>query len=252
MSQEIAATGDAKTSDAANTIVPTLCQKTKRVDLPPVNRRLPGIQGLLVQMLLERKYGEGEKDDEGHFAPESVDIIQPGRGIWALARAPDNQDRDDELVKEFPRTWLAPRRQRPPVDHEEHVKGLGYYFLLSNALAASPLNAEWDAKTLDQKIVASVEMRLRNCFRWNPKTPKDVQVWAKNLGNMFGGGRQSFREHLAEGAPLWQVGRSRKKVSQRSVAAKESSHTTIVVSTMCSSSSLVGSNAELHSIACVG
>ena len=41
-------------------------------------------------------------------------------------------------------------------------------------------------------------MKLRNCFRWKPTTPKDVQLWAKTLANMFGGGRQSFREHLAE------------------------------------------------------
>ena len=80
--------------------------------------------------------------------------------------------------------------------------------MLSNAHSASALKAEWEADPLDQHIVASVQMRLRNCRRWNPKKPKAVQVRAKSLGNMFGGARQSFREHLAEGRAAvasWQV-----------------------------------------------
>ena len=72
-------------------------------------------------------------------------------------------------------------------------------FLLSNSRSASALNAEWEAHALDQYIVASAVMMLRTCVKWNPRTPKDVQVWCQTLGNMFGGGRQSFREHLAEG-----------------------------------------------------
>ena len=49
-------------------------------------------------------------------------------------------------------------------------------------------------------------MKLRNCFKW--KTLKDVQILEKNLGNMFGDGRQSIREHLADGRAAmasWQV-----------------------------------------------
>ena len=69
-----------------------------------------------------------------------------------------------------------PGRQGPPAENEEHVE-----------------------EVLDQYVVASVQMRLKNCFKWNPKAPKDVQVWARSLGDMFGGGRQSIREHRAEG-----------------------------------------------------
>ena len=47
-----------------------------------------------------------------------------------------------------------------------------------------------------------------------PRTPKDWQVWAKSLGHMVGGGRQSFREHLAEG----RAAVASEKVSQRRVA----------------------------------
>ena len=39
-------------------------------------------------------------------------------------------------------------------------------------------------------------------------TPEDVQVWARSLGNMFGGGRQSFLEHVARSRATvasWQV-----------------------------------------------
>ena len=57
MSQEIVATGGAKTRDAANAIVPTLCQKMKCVDLPHVNDRLPGTRGLLVQVTLDTARG---------------------------------------------------------------------------------------------------------------------------------------------------------------------------------------------------
>ena len=74
MSQENAATGDPKTTDSANAIVPTLCQNTKWVDLPHINKLLLCIQGLFVQMTLERECGEGERDDDGHFVLESVDL----------------------------------------------------------------------------------------------------------------------------------------------------------------------------------
>ena len=43
------------------TIVPTLCQKTKWVDLPHINKRLRDVQGLLVQTILEGKWG---RDDD--------------------------------------------------------------------------------------------------------------------------------------------------------------------------------------------
>ena len=64
--------------------------------------------------------------------------------------------------------------------------------------------AALEANPLDQCIVASVQMSLRSCFMWNPKAPKDVQLWAKGHCNMVGGERLSFREHLAEG---WLAGR---------------------------------------------
>ena len=77
----------------------------------------------------------------------------------------------------------------------------------------------------------------------------DVQVWAKSLGNTFGGGWQSFREHLVKGCAAvasWEVD------VKKECAGRESSHTIIVVSTMYSSSSPASSNAELHSTACTG
>ena len=183
-------------------------------------------------------------------------------GDWALERAPYSQDRDDdvtvfELRKSFrEHGWHQGVKDRPH-SMRNTSKGPSYYFLLSNAHSASALKAEWEEISWDQKIVASVQMRLRNCIRWNPKTPKDVQVWAKSLGNMFRGGRQCGSRSEStwrKGAPPWQVGKStsRKKVSQKRLAGRRSSHTTIVVSTMCSSSSLVWSNAGLHSIACAG
>ena len=63
--------GGAKTGDAVNAVVSTLCQKTKWVDLPHINKHLPGIRGLLVQMTLELEYGQGERDDDGEFLLES-------------------------------------------------------------------------------------------------------------------------------------------------------------------------------------
>ena len=86
VSQEIAATGDAKTSDAANSIVPTMRQRTKWVDMPHINKRLPGIQGLPVQMTLEREYGEGERDDEENLVPEPVDSVHHENVDWAVDR----------------------------------------------------------------------------------------------------------------------------------------------------------------------
>ena len=198
VSQENAATGDPKTGDAMNAIVSTLCQNTKLVDLPHINKLLLGIQGLLVQMTLEREYGEGERDDDGHFVVESVDSTHLEHGDWALERAPYNQDGDDnvtvlDLQKSFrEHGWCQGVKDRPQVVRNTS-KAQGYYFLLGNALSASAMKAEWEAHPLDPYIVASVQMRLRNCFRWNPKTPKYVQVGARSLGNMFGGGRQSCR-----------------------------------------------------------
>ena len=61
LSQGTAATGDAKTGDAANAVVPTMCQRKKLVDMPYINKASLVNQGLLVQMTLEREYGEGEK-----------------------------------------------------------------------------------------------------------------------------------------------------------------------------------------------
>ena len=97
VSQEIAATGDTKTSDAANAILPTLFQRAKWVDLPLINKRLPGIQGLFAQMTLERESGEGERDDDGHFVLESVDFIHPENEDGRLS-APYNQDLDDDVT----------------------------------------------------------------------------------------------------------------------------------------------------------
>ena len=80
--------------------------------------------------------------------------------------------------------------------------------VISNARSASALKPEWEAHSLDQHMVASVQVRLKNCFRWNSKTAVDMQVWAKSLGNTFRAGLQSFREHLAEGGAAvasWQV-----------------------------------------------
>ena len=39
-------------------------------------------------MTLEREYGEGERDDDGHFFLESVGIVHFEKGDWALERAP--------------------------------------------------------------------------------------------------------------------------------------------------------------------
>ena len=83
MSLEFAATGDAKTRETANATVPTLCQKDEVGSLaayqkaPPCHGVQVGVQGLLVQMTLERECGKGEKGDDGHFVLGSVDFIHP-------------------------------------------------------------------------------------------------------------------------------------------------------------------------------
>ena len=64
-------------------------------------------------------------------------------------------------------------------------------------------------------------------------------MWAKSLGNMFGSGRQSFREHLAEGRAAvasWQVDLKKEGLPKESC---EKGEPTIGISTMCNSSSLV-------------
>ena len=187
---------------------------------------------------------EDERDDGGHFVLSLLTSFTLKMEIGRLS-ALHNQDRDvDVTILEMRKTfrghgWCQGVEDRPQIMRNTS-KGLGYYFLLSNDHSASAVKAEWEASPLDQYIVASVQMRLRNCCMWNPKTPEDMQVWAKSLGTTFGGRRQ-FREHLVEGRAAvarWQVDF---KSSQRRAAGRESSHTPIVVSTMCSSSSLAWS-----------
>ena len=204
IAQETVAIGGAKTGDAMNAIVPTLLQTTKWVDLPHVNKRFSGIQWLLVQITLKSEYGEGERDDDGHFFLESADFVTPASGDSALEHSSHNQDRDDDVTalkswKSFRlHGWCQGVKDRLQIMRDTS-KEPRCDFLLSNARSASSLNAEWEAHALDQYIVASAVMMLRTFVKWNPRTPKDVQVWCQTLGNIFGGGRQSFREHLAEG-----------------------------------------------------
>ena len=140
--KKLAATGGAKTGDAANAIVPTWCQKTKRVDLPHLNQRLPGIQGLLVPMTLEREHGEAERDDSGHFLLESVDFIHTVGRLSA-----SNQDRDDDVTvldlrKSFRQHgWCQGVRDRPQIVRNTS-KEPGCCFLLNNAHSASAMKAD--------------------------------------------------------------------------------------------------------------
>ena len=114
-------------------------------------------------------------------------------GDWTLGCAQYNQDRDDDVeVLELRKSIRTASS-----------------FLLNNPHSAQALTAPREANPLDQCPVASVALGLRSCFGWKPKKSNDMQVWAKTLCNTFGGGQQSFREHLAEGRAAvasWQIG----------------------------------------------
>ena len=96
MSQEIVATGDAKTGDAPNAIVPTLYQETKWVDLPHINKRLLVSKNSSCEVPWNATMEKARwmTTDISFF--ESFDFTHPENGDWALDRAPYNQDLDDD------------------------------------------------------------------------------------------------------------------------------------------------------------